>query len=74
MIFYYIAGLINAYAFFTYIGDLNATQCVCAVNKQPNLNVVMRAYRWIIILGSVGALMQLLGLLGIGGSKIATSR
>ena len=74
MIAYLIIGLINVYAFFTYIGDLNATKCTCAVDKQPNLNVVMRVYRWVLILGGVSAFMQLLGLLGIGGSKIAASR
>jgi hypothetical protein len=71
---YLILGLINVYAFFTYIGDLNATKCTCAVDKQPNLNVVMRVYRWVLILGGVSALMQLLGLLGIGGTKLAASR
>ena len=74
MIVYLIIGLINVYAFFTYIGDLNATKCTCAVDKQSKLNTVMRIYRWVIIFGGVGALMQLLGLLGIGGSKIAASR
>lgn len=74
MIAYLIIGLINVYAFFTYIGDLNATKCTCAVNKQPNLNIVMRVYRWVLILGGVSALMQLLGLLGIGGTKLAASR
>ena len=74
MIVYYILGLINIYAFFTYIGDLNTTKCTCAVNKQPKLNFVMRTYRWLIILAGIGAIMQLLGLLGIGGSKIASSK
>jgi glucan phosphoethanolaminetransferase (alkaline phosphatase superfamily) len=48
-----ILGIINFYAFFTYIGDLNATNCVCAVDKQPSLNIVMQVFRWmpIIILG-----------------------
>jgi hypothetical protein len=74
MIAYLIIGLINVYAFFTYIGDLNATKCTCAVDKQPTLNVVMRVYRWVVILGGVSAFMQLLGLLGIGGAKITASK
>jgi len=73
MILYYIVSLINVYAFFTYVGDLNATQCTCAVNKQYNLNTIMRIYRWLLILGGVATFMKLLTLLGVGGSKIATS-
>ena len=74
MILYYIVGLINVYAFFTYIGDLNATQCKCAVNKQYNLNTLMRIYRWLLILGSIGIFMRLLKLLTVGSSKIAASK
>jgi len=75
MILYHITGLINVYAFFTYIGDLNATKCVCAVNKQSNLNTVMRIYRWILLFAGISVAMQLLALLGIGGSsKISASR
>jgi hypothetical protein len=74
MILYHIAGLINIYAFFTYVGELNATQCTCAVNKQTNLNAIMKVYRWILIVAGISAVMQLLSLLGIGGSKIAASK
>ena len=74
MILYCIFGLINVYAFFTYVGDLNATQCTCAVNKQSKLNTVMRVYRWLPLLVSIAILMQLLTLLGLGGSKIAASK
>ena len=45
-----ILGLINAYAFFTYIGDLNSTMCTCAVDKQPTLNSIMQFYRWLYII------------------------
>ena len=41
-----VCGIINFYAFFTYIGDLNATKCSCAVDKQPTLNSIMNALRW----------------------------
>ena len=73
MIAYYIGGLVNVYAFFTYVGDLNATQCTCAVSKQSNLNSVMRAYRWLLLIGGVSTAMQLLALLGIGGHSVATA-
>jgi len=42
-----ILSLINVYAFFTYVGDLNSTKCVCAIDKQPNLNSIMDLYRWL---------------------------
>jgi len=73
MILYYIAALINVYAFFTYIGDLNATQCTCAVKKQSGLNSVMRIYRWLLLLVGVSVIMQLLALLGFGANKLTTS-
>ena len=49
----FILFVIDVYAFFTYVGDLNRTQCSCAVNKQPNLNSIMNLIRWIfaIIIG-----------------------
>jgi len=47
MLIQFILFIIDIYAFFTYIGDLNATQCSCAVNKQPNLNSIMNLLRWV---------------------------
>jgi hypothetical protein len=41
-----ILSLINFYAFFTYIGDLNATKCRCAIDKQPTLNSFLNFLRW----------------------------
>lgn len=46
IIIFFILHIINFYAFFTYIRDLNLTQCVCAVDKQPNLNSFMDFLRW----------------------------
>ena len=49
----FILIIVDVYAFFTYVGDLNDTQCSCAVNKQPNLNSIMNFMRWLfaIIIG-----------------------
>lgn len=49
-IIYFILFIIVIYAFFTYIGDLNDTQCICAVKKQPNLNSIMNFIRWIYVI------------------------
>lgn len=73
MIIYHIIALINAYAFFTYIGDLNATQCTCAVIKQSGLNTAMSIYRWVLLLIGISVIIKLLTMLGFGISKITTS-
>jgi len=46
----FILVIVDTYAFFTYVGDLNDTQCVCAVKKQPNLNSIMNLIRWIFVI------------------------
>ena len=57
-----ILSIVNIYAFFTYIGDLNTTQCSCAIHKQPNLNSFMHFIRWaqvIVIIIGVASLIYL---------------
>ena len=44
-----ILNTINIYAFFTYIGDLNDMNCVCAVVNQPKINYVFNDRRYIMI-------------------------
>lgn len=73
IILYGIFGLINAYAFFTYIGDLNSTQCICAVKKQYNLNTIMQIYRWVILIGVIFLFLKLVGMAFII-AKISTSK
>lgn len=66
IIIYLVLLIITIYAFFTYIGDLNDTQCACAVKKQPNLNSIMNFMRWlyVIIVGLLLVLIVILGFLG----------
>lgn len=45
--------LVNLYAFFTYIGDLNKTKCSCAIDKQPTLNSFMNFLRWLQLIGVI---------------------
>jgi hypothetical protein len=52
-----ILSLINFYAFFTYIGDLNATKCICAVDKQPTLNSFLNFVRWFQLIGMLFAIL-----------------
>ena len=62
-----IATLINFYAFFTYVGELNKTKCICAIDKQPILNNLMNILRWIqfFTLGMVILLCILLVIIGV---------
>ena len=56
-----IFSIINLYAFFTYIGDLQTTKCSCAIDKQPTLNSFMNFLRWFqIIVVVVGLVFMLL--------------
>ena len=52
-----ILSIVNMYAFFTYIGDLNTTQCSCDGHKQPTLNSYMNFIRWVqVILIPIGVI------------------
>ncbi len=65
-----IISIINFYAFFTYIGDLNATRCSCAVDKQPNLNSVMNALRWLPIIILFFAIIMIIITIAMFGSVL----
>jgi len=43
-------SLLNMYALYTYVGDLNDTKCVCAVDKQKEVNTFLYYYRYIFII------------------------
>ena len=45
-----ILGLVNVYAFFTYIGDLKASLCSCAIEKQEHLTNFYNAVRYLELL------------------------
>lgn len=63
MIIIIIFQLINLYAFFTYVGDLNETKCACAVEKQPLLNSAMNVLRWIQLITIVIVIVVIIWLL-----------
>jgi glucan phosphoethanolaminetransferase (alkaline phosphatase superfamily) len=62
--------IIVIYAFFTYVGDLNATQCTCAVKKQPNLNSIMNFIRWLYVLIIGAVLFYIIVITVIGYSLV----
>ena len=45
-----VLSILNMYALYTYIGDLNDTNCGCAVDKQKDLNIFLYYYRYIFII------------------------
>ncbi len=45
----FILTIINIYAFYTYIGDLDETKCECAVSKQKNLHKFLNLWRYIMV-------------------------
>ena len=61
-----IIGLVNLYAFFTYIEELNSSKCACAIKKQEKLHNFFSAIRYIqaIIIG-IAIIIMILGVLAI---------
>lgn len=67
---YIVLFIVDVYAFFTYIRDLNITECICAVKKQPNLNSIMNIIRWIFPIIIVLILLLLIAFIILGYSFI----
>lgn len=66
-----ILSLINFYAFFTYIGDLNITKCSCAIDKQPTLNSFLNFLRWFKLIAILFAILLIVWLLLFMRSMLA---
>ena len=66
-----ILGIIQIYALYTYIGDLNSevSPCACAVDKQPKINEFMKLYRY--VLGFFLGLYVVFGVLFVIGLLFA---
>ncbi len=72
----FVLDLINLYAFFTYINDLNKNNCNCATEKQYFLNMLLRVLVWARVILIFFAIIGLIGfglilLLSLGRSKSA---
>jgi len=55
-----ILGIVNIYAFYTYIRDLNDTKCECAVSKQKNLHNFLNVWRYIMVFLPIFAIILVL--------------
>lgn len=42
---------LNIYALFTYIGDLDKSQCICGAQRQPYLFAFLNIWRWVPVIG-----------------------
>jgi hypothetical protein len=63
-----LISVVNVYAFFTYVGDLNNTQCACAVSEMSGLNKGMLVLRWVYV---VGIVFSIIGMLRRGTVRLA---
>lgn len=54
-----LCNLINIWCLYTYVGDLNNTNCGCAVDKQRIANDFLYLWRYVLVAGVI------LGLLGV---------
>ena len=57
-----LCNLVNIWCLYTYVGDLNSTNCACAVDKQKIANDFLYIWRYVlvagVILGSVGVILS----------------
>jgi len=60
-----LLGLINAYAIYTYVGDLQTTNCLCATQRQPKLNKFLYYWRYFLVFCAFFILIALVGMIYI---------
>ncbi len=73
----FVLDLINLYAFFTYINDLNKNNCNCATEKQYFLNMLIKIILWVRVILTFFAIIGLISfgflyISSLGSSKSAT--
>lgn len=44
------ASIVNIYCLFTYIGELDATRCLCAIEKQKKMHYFLYLWRYILVI------------------------
>lgn len=55
-----IAHLINVWCLFTYIGDLDSTECACAIEKQKNMHYFLYIWRYILVFAVIASLISII--------------
>jgi hypothetical protein len=57
-----IGSIVNIYCLFTYIGDLDATNCSCARDKQRTMHYFLYIWRWVLVISlMVGVICAVVG-------------
>lgn len=56
----FILSLVDLYAFFTYVNDINKNKCVCATEKQKTLNWFMNLYAYFRVVGIIIGMFMLI--------------
>lgn len=52
-----VGSLVNIYCLFTYVGDLDATNCRCARDDQRAMHYFLYLWRWVLVLSLVIAVI-----------------
>ena len=55
-----VAFLINVWCLYTYIGDLDATNCQCAIQQQKDIHYFLYIWRYILVASIVISLLLIL--------------
>lgn len=54
-----VLGLINTYCVYTYVGDLQSTNCLCATERQPNLNKFLYYWRYFMVFCAILSIISI---------------
>jgi hypothetical protein len=55
-----LCNLINIWCLYTYVGDLNSTNCSCAVDKQKIANDFLYVWRYVLVAGVIFGLVSII--------------
>ena len=55
-----LCNLVNIWCLYTYVGDLNSTNCACAVDKQKIANDFLYIWRYVLVAGIILGLVSVL--------------
>jgi hypothetical protein len=57
-----IAALINIWCLYTYVGDLDKTKCMCAIDSQKNMHYFLYLWRYVLVGGLIISLIGIISL------------
>jgi len=50
---YLLAGFVNVYSVYTYVGELDSTKCGCAIHDMKNIHNFLYYWRYLMVVGAV---------------------